>query len=441
MAPLPAARQLLALLLAAAGVAGAAGAAAAPPPLATRLPFPLPPTAERLLVLLEAWARANQTEAAVAALVLLALLNLAYGAWQNSRRFAAISDALFRPEGGAFMSRQFAGHGHARSPNPTLWWRESLNHAVLWASGRRNLDGCLVAVEIKPRQDLLYALGLVQLAAGLSGGAALEPREGDVLLPGSREGVLLDAFVAEGAMPWKGVLALGTRSCLRALAKKFPVDVGDLAQAHAIDPSASGGGGGGGLPYAWPSPDLAVQTDQPALFQALFASPKVAAILADPAQAQLVRRHLRAVYVTSSFQGRNARRVIAEVKLPAAASRARDVEPALELVMAMVDALPGFRQSAEALKRAEEARAAANAAHEARRARRDEQQSGGGGRAGRGKRNLEHEATQRRMIELRQKRLAEEREKARRDGKLEEWERQQRLKEQRKLAKKRSVRM
>jgi hypothetical protein len=446
-----------AFLFAAVAAASAASAAAAadhaapsPPPLAARLPFRVPPAAERALNFLEAWAHANQAEALLAGVVVLALLNLAYGAWLNNRRFLAISDALFKPDAPAsaasadapsasssFLARHFAGHGHARSPNPALWWRESLSHAVLWASGRRNLEGALVAVEIRPKQDLLHRLGLAQLSAAIMGGAALEPREGDILLPGSSEGLLLDAFVDADAMPWQGVLAVGTRSCLRALAKKFPVDIGDLAQAHAIDPSS----GAVPLPYAWPSSDLAVLTDQPALFQALFqSSPKVAAILSDPQKAQLVRRHLRFLHVTSSFPGRNERRVLAEVKLPRVAAEA---EPALELVMAVVDALPGFRQTPEARKRAEDARAAANAAYEARRKQQREEGDGaaGGGGGRRRSANPEHEANQRRMMERRQQRLAEEREKAKREGKLEEWEKQQRAKEQKKMMKKRAIRI
>jgi hypothetical protein len=444
---------------------------------------------------LEVWAQANQTEAFLAGFVVLALVNLALGARRNRRRFLDISDALFAPDpssaacgdgdGGddnlaaaaaaasgavdpsslSFLARHFAGHGHARCRNPSLWWRESLSHAVLWASGRRGLDGCLVAVEIAPRQDLLHRLGLLQLAAATGGGASLEPREGDILLPGSSgEGLLLDAFVDADAMPWQGAVVVGARWCLRALAKKYPVDVGAVAQAHAIDPqlaaaAAAGGGGGGGgagsssaggagagagaaaaggdprrLPYAWPSADLAVLTDQPALFQALFASPRVAALLSDPERAALVRRHLRFLYVTSAHPGRNARRVLAEVKLPASSARLRDAEPALELVMAVVDALPSFRQSPEALRRAEESRAAANEAAEARR---KGAAGGGGGGAGGGA----HDANQRRMMERRQERLAQERDKARREGKLDEWERQQRLKEQKKLAKKRTMRV
>lgn len=465
--------RLMAALVFAAAVA-VVGATTPPPPLTARLPVTLPPAAERLVNFLESWARANQAEAIVAGLVVLAILNIAYGASLNRRRFLAISDALFRPADPSaadaaaddadpsslsFLARHFAGHGHARSPNPALWWRESLNHAVLWASGRRNLEGCLIAVEIRARQDLLTRLGLAQLTAALSGGAALEPREGDILLPGSSEGLLLDAFVDADAIPWKGVLAVGTRSCLRALAKKFPVDVGDLAQAHSLDPGAgvSAGSGGAsvggassssssGLPYAWPSSDLAVLTDQPALFHALFSSPKVAAILADPAQAQLVRRHLRTLHVTSSFPGRNERRVIAEVKLPPASSspaRLRDVEPALELVMAVVDALPAFRQSPEARKRAEDARVAANEAYEARRKRRDEGEGAAAAATAGGRRraNREHEAAMKRQAELKQQRLTEERDKAKREGRLEEWERQQRQKEQKKAMKKRAIRV
>jgi hypothetical protein len=183
-----------------------------------------------------------------------------------------------------------------------------------------------------------------------------------------------------------------------------------------------------------------VLTDQPALFQALFqASPKVAAILSDPTKAQLVRRHLRFLHVTSSFPGRNERRVLAEVKLPASAAEA---EPALELVMAVVDALPGFRQTAEARKRAEDARAAANAAYEARRKQQRDEAAAGGSVGGRRRSaNPEHEENQRRMMERRQQRLAEEREKAKREGKLDEWEKQQRAKEQKKMMKKRAIRI
>jgi len=445
---------------------------------------------------LEAWALENQTEAFLAGFVVLALANLALGAHSNRRRFLDIDRALFAPDpkglaaaggdgdggggdgdGGSdgpppaadpsslsFLARHFAGHGHARCRNPSLWWRESLNHAVLWASGRRGLDGCLVAVEIAPRQDLLHRLGLLQLAAAtIGGGASLEPREGDVLLPGSDEGLLLDAFVDAGAMPWEGAVAVGTRTCLRALAKKYPVDVGAVL-THAVEPQqqAAGAGAGAGagmsgggasaggaaaspagdprrLPYAWPSPDLAVLTDQPALFQALFASPRVAALLSDPERAALVRRHLRFLYVTSAHPGRNARRVLAEVKLPASAARLRDAEPALELVMAVVDALPAFRQPPEALRRAQESRAAAGEAAEARR-----KGAGGGGAdaaGGGGGGNSAHEANQKRMMERRQERLAQERDKARREGRLEEWDRQQRLKDQKKLAKKMTKRV
>jgi hypothetical protein len=451
---------------------GPAAVAAAASYLSSSSPVPLPPLLAGTVDMLEAWARANHTEAALAALVLVTLVNLALGSSANRRRVLQISDALFAPDedvvrpeleedaqkellqqqaGGdapsstssslTFLARHFAGHGHARSTNPALWWQESLNHSVLWASGRRNLDGALVAVETRPRQDLLHRLGLAQMfGAVFLGSTALEPREGDMLLPGSSgEGLFFDGFVEADAMPWRGCLVVGTRACLRALAKKFPVDIGTLAQAHAIDPattekaasSSSSGGDPRRLPYAWPSADLGVLTDQPLLFQALLGAPRVAGILSDPNQAQLVRKHLRYLHVTSDFPGRNARRVAAEIKLPAAAAQLRDAEPALELVMAVVDSLQAFRQTPEARKRADDARQAANEARAgARRAAEEERRV-----------RTAHEETLARQQKLRQERLELEREKAKREGRLDEWEKAQRQKAERKAMKKRAVRI
>jgi hypothetical protein len=459
------------ILLSAVGGAAAASTTATPASISSRSPVPLPPAICALLDLLEAWARAHQLEAVLAALVALALLNVWYGALANRQRILQISDVLFAPDPDVvrgerdeeeeaadappppsassltFLARHFYGHGYARSPNPALWWYESLNHAVLWASGRKGLDGALIAVETKPRQDILHRLGVAQLfSAVLLGGAALEPREGDILLPGSSgEGLLFDGFVDADTMPWRGCLVIGTRSCLRALAKKFPVDVGTIAQAHAIDPATTTGGGGAAnsLPYAWPSADLGVLTDQPQLFQALLSAPRVAAILGDPAQAQLVRKHLRFVHVTSDFPGRNPRRLTAEVKLPASAARLRDAEPALEFVMALADSLSAFRQSPEARKRADDAREAANAAHQARLKARASSEGGGGAGRGRGRGSRggseEHAATQLRAQKLRQERLTQEREKAKKEGRLDEWEREQRKKAERKMMKRRAI--
>ncbi|GBF99497.1 hypothetical protein Rsub_12275 [Raphidocelis subcapitata] len=357
-------------------------------------------------------------EAALIGVLLLYLLSVFFGRRENLLHAMEWSEAFAAPDT-SLLAQQFSHHGYVglkTKDKDSFYWRESPSEFKFWGSGRRFCEGALVTVATPPRHDWLRRL-----------------------LPGQSEArVEVEVWMAEGAMP-PLVLAVAPPKPMRQLAKsnadvkdfakrvevardRLPLWPGAGAAAGASGSGAAGGGGGKGL---------VVMAETAAAFYDLFGDARVqAAVAREP----LVLQHLRSIVFTSEGGlGQPSRKLLFTFNLPPP-GRVEELRPCMNLVFLLLDQVGGYKLSADAQSKAAALRQQVEAARSERRARED----GGGAGAGGGGPHAERQlaAMQRRM-----ERLAEERERARRQGPaaLEKFEERLRKQQMKKAMKSRTV--
>ncbi|KAI8465828.1 MAG: hypothetical protein J3K34DRAFT_525007 [Monoraphidium minutum] len=339
-------------------------------------------------------------EAALVAIIGLYLLSVLAGRKENLRVAQEFSDTFCGGEESLF-GQQFAAHGVAgqdtgRDP---LWWREGPQSFKIWATGRRFCTGALIAIETPPRHDMIKRL-----------------------IPGQSEGrVDVEVIMREGVMA-PMVLAVGPPKAIRALGKSNK-DVKDFTKKVELPkdrfPLWPAGAGGG--------KELAAVAESQALFADVFGDARVQQLIGrDP----LVAKHLKQiVFTTEGSLGPPDRKLKFTMALPGP-GKVEELRGLLTLAFLMIDIVGSYKHSADAAAKAAAVRQRVAAVRGA--------DGGDGDGGGAGAKDREAAAQLRRL-----EKLAEEREKARRQGPkaLEKFEERIRKQQLKKAMKRNTVKM